>query len=91
MNNNMFKSELNEQEMMTDVLTSQKSITDKYNTFTNECANQQIRNDFMNILNDEHKIQFEIFDEMNKRGWYPVDKAEQNQINQVKQKYISKG
>ena len=67
---------LSDQEMLTDALSSQKFITDNYNLFANEC-----------ILNEEHQIQHEVFTEMQKRGWYPVAPAQQEQINQAKQKY----
>ena len=78
---------LTEQEMMTDALASQKLITDTYNTFANECASASLKADFMNILSEEHQIQHEIFTEMQKRGWYQVEQADQNKINQAKQKY----
>ena len=39
-----------DREIMDDVLTSQKHITGVYNTFSNECVNQQLQNDMVNIL-----------------------------------------
>ena len=41
----------------------------------------------MNILNEEHQIQHELFDEMLKRGWYATEPAPQKKIDQCKQKY----
>ncbi|WP_040197724.1 spore coat protein [Candidatus Soleaferrea massiliensis] len=82
-NTNMF----GDKEMMTDALSAQKFITDNYNIWANECATQQIKSELMNILNEEHQIQMELFTEMSKRGWYPVQAAQQPQIDQVKQKY----
>lgn len=76
-----------DQEMMTDALSSQKFITDTYNIFANECASPAVKSEFINILNEEHQIQHEVFSEMQKRGWYQVQQAQQEQINQAKQKY----
>lgn len=76
-----------DKEMMTDALSAQKWITDHYNIWANECATQQIKSEFINLLNEEHQIQTELFNEMNKRGWYPLQAAEQPKIDQVKQKY----
>lgn len=76
-----------DQEMMTDALSSQKFITDTYNVFANECASPAVKSEFINILNEEHQIQHEVFSEMQKRGWYQVQQAQQEQINQAKQKY----
>lgn len=78
-----------DKEMLEDSLSSQKFITDGYNTFANECASAQLKTDFMNLLNEEHQIQHEIFTEMQKRGWYQMEAAEQTKINQAKQKYLA--
>ncbi|HIZ54909.1 MAG TPA: spore coat protein [Firmicutes bacterium] len=75
--------------MMQDALMSQKFLTDDYNTYANECASPQVKEQFMSILNEEHQIQAEIFQEMQKRGWYPVKPADQLQIDQTKNKYIN--
>ncbi len=76
-----------EKEMLTDLLTSQKTMTDGYNTFANECATPMIKTAFMNILNEEHQIQNEIFLEMQKHGWYQTEAADQNKVCQAKQKF----
>jgi len=76
-----------DREMMDDVLSSQKFITENYNTFANECATPALKSEFMNLLNEEHQIQHDVFTEMQKRGWYQVEQADQNKINQCKQKY----
>lgn len=76
-----------DKEMMNDALYSQKQITENYNIFANECAESQIRDIFMTILNEEHQIQADVFDEMSKRGWYATQSADRQQIQQVKQKF----
>ncbi|NLJ30350.1 MAG: spore coat protein [Clostridiales bacterium] len=78
---------MQEKEVFNDVLSSQKFITDTYNTFANECVTPNVRSEFMRILNEEHQIQSEVFDEMQKRGWYQTPAAEQQKIQQAKQKY----
>lgn len=85
MNTNQF----GDREMMEDALSSQKFITEGYNTFANECASPALKTDFMNILNEEHQIQHELFLEMQKRGWYLVEAADQNKVQQEKQKYMA--
>lgn len=78
---------LPEKDMAEDVLSSEKSITSVYNTFANECATPEVRDEFMSILNEEHMIQADVFDEMKKRSWYCPAKAEQQKIQQAKVKY----
>ena len=84
---NASRSSFSDKDIMTDLLSSQKFETGGYNTSANECACPSLRSDIMNILNEEHQIQSEVFCEMQKRGWYPTEAAEQNKISQVKQKF----
>lgn len=80
-------SPIPEKEMMNDVLSSEKYLTEAYNTYTNECATPNVRDEFMRILTEEHQIQAEVFDTMKQRGWYDVPAAQQQKIQQAKQKY----
>ncbi len=83
----MNNGQMQEKEILNDVLTSQKAVTGAYNNFANECATPTIRDEFMRILTEEHQIQADVFDEMQKRGWYPTTAAEQQKIQQAKQKF----
>ena len=78
---------LTDREIMDDILSSQKHITGVYNTFSNECVNRQLQSDMLNILNDEHGMQFDIFADMQKRGWYNPATAEQQKITETKTKF----
>ena len=78
---------LSDEEIMNDILSSQKHITGVYNTFSNECTHQALRNDFLNILREEHNIQVDVFTEMQKRGWYAQPEAQQQMIDQTKTKF----
>lgn len=70
--------------IMTDVLSTQKSVTACYNYSANEAANPAVVNTMMDLLNDEHNIQHQVFEEMSKRGWYPTEAASDTKINEVK-------
>jgi len=76
-----------DRDRLQDALASQKFITGNYNTFTNECITPEIRSIFMSILKEEHDIQNEVFTEIQKRGWYQVQPAEKQKIQQVKTKF----
>lgn len=86
-NANNQQQTMGDMEMVNDSIASQKQISSSYNTYANECATPNLRDEFMNILKDEHQIQAELFDEMQKRGWYQTKPADQQQIMQAKQKY----
>lgn len=76
-----------EKEMLQDFLISQKLLTDSYNTYAGECVNEQIRGAFLNILDDEHRIQADIFCNLQTNGWYQVEPAEQQKVMKARQKF----
>ncbi len=82
-------SAFSDREIMDDILTSQKHITGVYNSFSNECVNQQLQNDMVNILKDEHSMQFNVFSDMQKRGWYSPAAAQQQMITETKTKFAN--
>lgn len=73
--------------IMTDALSTQKSVTAGYNYSANEAANPNVKNLMMDLLNEEHCLQHEVFEEMSKRGWYPTEAASDAKINEVKSTY----
>ena len=77
----------NEEQKLTDLLSTQKFLTGAYNSYYCEAATGAVKNCLSSILQDEHRIQEEIFNEMNNRGWYPLEKAEEAKLNSAKQKF----
>ena len=74
-------------EVLGDCLSSQKQITAAYNTFAGECVDPRLRSAFLNILDEEHRIQADLFNDMTARGWYQVEPAQQQKVMQAKQKF----
>ena len=81
---------MNEQQTMMDLLSSQKYVTGMYQSFGNECATPGVRGCMFSILAEEQRISEEIFSQMNTRGYYPVEKAEDSKVDQAKQKFGNK-
>ena len=80
---------MNDKEMLFDALSSQKQITAGYNQYAGECAHTDLRENMLQILNDEHCIQNTIFEEMRSRGHYTITQADSTQIQQAKQRLSS--
>lgn len=78
---------MGDQERVNDFIASQKQIESSYNTYASECSDIKLRDAFLNILNDEHKIQSELFAAMQSRGWYQLEQADQNKVSQAYQKF----
>ncbi len=83
----MNNQDFTDREIMDDILTSQKHITGVYNTFSNECVNEQLQADMLSILKEEHNMQFSIFTDMQNRGWYSPAAAEQQKVSEAKTKF----
>lgn len=76
-----------EKQMLGDALNSQKFVTALYNSDVLESATPELRRCLWGILEDEHSIQEEIFTQMSSRGYYAVEQAKEEKINEAKQKY----
>jgi len=88
MNNVTYDGHLPEKEQLTDCLHSQKQIASHYCTYAAECADTALRDEFLCILNDEQKINTELFVEMSSRGWYTPKPADSQTLTQLRQKFI---
>jgi spore coat protein CotF len=76
-----------DQEIMDDILTSQKHITGVYNTYSSECVNQRLKADFLNLWRENQNLQSSVFSQMQQRGWYAPQKAQQKMVTQTKTKF----
>ena len=76
-----------EKEILGDALSAQKSTTALFNTSANECVHGDLRETLLDILEDEHDIQQDVFDLMHSQGMYPTPSADDKKIQQLKQQY----
>ena len=83
----MEKQVYEEKEVLQDALYAQKAATSLYNLGANECVNSGLRDTMMDLLEKEHDIQFEVFNIMHDKGYYPTPDAVNNKVQQAKQKF----
>lgn len=76
-----------EKEILGDALSSQKATTALFNTSANECVHEDVRQTILNILNEEHEIQQDVFNMMHAEGYYPTPDADEKKVQQLKQQY----
>lgn len=76
-----------EKEVLADALTAEKTATTLYNTFSNECVHESVRNAILDCLEKEHDIQQEVFTMMHDRGLYHTPSADTQKVEEAKQKY----
>ena len=77
-----------EKEVLADALTAEKTATDHYNTFANECVHENVRNAILDCLDKEHANQQDVFNNMHRKGKYPNPSEEMQKVEEAKKKYI---
>jgi spore coat protein CotF len=77
----------NDQVIFTELLYLEEYLTIQYNEALYHSSNLQMRQEFLQLLLDEHQLTSEIFDEMSKRGWLSSDTADYERIKELKQKF----
>lgn len=80
---------MNDQERVTDMILSEKKMTTNYNIFASECVDDQLRNQYLNILNQSHQTQTALFKAAQSKGWYTVEQAPQSKITETYNKFNS--
>ncbi len=84
MQQHQHQTKMTEQELINDLLSTEKHTTSAYNTFVTETDCQNLRQTLMSIQQDEQRIHEDIFNAMNQRGWYNTAKAQDQQVQAVK-------
>ena len=80
---------LSEEEILKDLLTSEKHCTSAVNTFITESTCSNLTQNLKNILAEEHSIHESLYNVMNQKGWYPTSDAEAQEVQKAKDKYTS--
>ena len=80
---------MKENEIITDLLLTEKKMSTNYNLFASECTNVKLRDAFVNMLSQGHKTQTELFETAKQKGWYTVEQAQSQQVAQAAQKFTN--
>lgn len=78
---------MNEKMITESVLSLLKGSADLHLHGTIESSTLNVRGAFEKSLNDVLDMQKEVYSAMSQKGWYPMTEAEQQKIDQAKQKY----
>lgn len=80
---------MEDRDLMEKELLSIKGITDLYLHGTIESTTAEVHAAFKEALNTSLDIQNKIYNLMAEKGWYTTDVAEQQKIDQLKQKNLA--
>lgn len=78
---------MNDQERVTDMILTEKKMSTNYNTFASECVDDQLRDEYLKILNQSHMTQTALFKAAQTKGWYTVEAAPQSKISETYNKF----
>ena len=81
---------MNDQMIMENLLLTTKGVCDLYMHGTIESASQNVKQCFDDSLSDSVCMQGDIYGQMAAKCGYPAQQADQQQIDQVRQKYAGK-
>ena len=73
--------------IMENLLLTAKGACDLYMHGTLEASTPDVHRTFNSALNDTLSMQDKIYKQMEQKGWYTTQKAPQQDMAQVKQKY----
>lgn len=82
------KQSMSDKEYLEDILLTSKTLCAMYHYATQESSTEPLHNAFKCNMNDSIEMQHRVFGAMQQNGWYPMQQADSNQINQVRTKYM---
>ncbi|MBU5594032.1 spore coat protein [Amphibacillus sp. MSJ-3] len=78
---------LNDRDIINDFLATEKYMTDGYSTALNEASNHTFYENLLQIFTETQNQQRHLYNLMFKNGWYSLEKADQQQIDQAVQQF----
>ena len=78
---------MNDRDFATDLLSMEKYMTASYNNALNEASHQGLYQDLLSIFNETQNEQREIFNLMFRKGWYKLEEADQQKMQQSYQNH----
>lgn len=78
---------MNDRNIMENILLTTKGVCDLYMHGAVESSTTNVNTTFNNALKDTLGMQGGIYQKMASKGWYPAQQAEQQKVDQVRQKF----
>ena len=78
---------MEDRDIMENELLTIKGVCDLYMHGAIESTTQEVHLAFKDALEESLNIQNKLYNLMAEKGWYQTDTADQQKINQTKQKY----
>ncbi|TLS38775.1 spore coat protein [Pseudalkalibacillus caeni] len=80
---------MNDRDFSNDMLATEKYMTDSYCTALNEASHEALYDDLITIFNETQQCQRDFFNLMFQKGWYKLEPATEQQIQQSHQQFTN--
>lgn len=80
-------TDMNDRDFLNDILATEKYLSDGFNVFAREASHGQLYNDVIQILNETHDCERDLFNLMFEYGFYSFKAATQQDIQQAHQQF----
>ena len=81
---------MSEEDILNDILLSEKSISNSYSVAINEMSNKYLYKKVMSIFEDTKDMARDIYNLMFTKGWYTITPEEDTKIEKSYTKYSNK-
>lgn len=81
--------QMNDRDFTNDMLATEKYMTDSYCTALNEASHEGLYLELRAIFNETQDCQRELYNLMFKNGWYKLEAADQQKIQQKHQQFYN--
>lgn len=78
---------MNDRDIMEGILLTTKGVIDLYMHGAVESGTPNVKQAFQSALNDSICMQSDVYKQMSDHGWYSSEQAQQQKIQQVKNKF----
>ncbi|PWW29628.1 coat F domain-containing protein [Cytobacillus oceanisediminis] len=79
--------QMNDRDFANDLLSTEKYMTNAYSVAMNEARHQSLYQDMLTVFNETQNQQRELYNLMFKKGWYKVEAADQQKLQQSYQQF----
>ena len=83
----MHQPNLSEKDLLNDLLETEKSLLSSYSTYLAEASCPNLRNVLHGNFSQTAQDQFEVWSHMKQKGYYATKDAQDNEVQQAKQKF----
>lgn len=80
---------MNDKNLMENILLLEKGACDLFMHGTLESTSTNVHQAFNTALTQSLSMQDNVYTQMQNKGWYPAEQAEQQKVNSLKQKFAA--